>query len=61
MTKGFDCVRSLSYIYRMMKQLEKIELTVHEWNEAMRMPLPHRNKKKYYKKEKHKNAWKSEK
>jgi hypothetical protein len=45
----------------MMKQLEKIELTIHEWNEAMRMPLPYRNKKKYYKKEKHKNAWKSEK
>jgi hypothetical protein len=44
-----------------MKQLEKIELTVHEWNEAMRMPLPYRNKKKYYKKEKHKNAWKYEK
>ena len=61
MTKGFGYVRSLSYIYRMMKQLEKIELTVHEWNEAMRMPLPYRNKKKYYKKEKHKNAWKSEK
>jgi hypothetical protein len=61
MTKGFGFAESLSYIYRMMKQLEKIELTVHEWNEAMRMPLPYRNKKKYYKKEKHKNAWKSEK
>jgi hypothetical protein len=61
MTKGFGYARSLLYIYRMMKQLEKIELTVHEWNEAMRMPLPYRNKKKYYKKEKHKNAWKSEK
>jgi len=61
MTKGFGYVRSLLYIYRMMKQLEKIELTIHEWNEAMRMPLPYRNKKKYYKKEKHKNAWKSEK
>ena len=45
----------------MMKKIEKIELTIHEWNEAMRMPTPHRNKKKYYRKEKHKDAWKSEK
>jgi hypothetical protein len=45
----------------MMKQLEKIELTIHEWNEAMRLPTPHRNHKKYYRKEKHKQAWKSEK
>jgi len=52
---------SLSYISDMMKKLEKIELTIHEWNEAMRMPTPHRNKKKYYRKEKHKDAWKSEK
>jgi len=50
----------LSYISNMMKKLEKIELTIHEWNEAMRMPTPHRNKKKYYRKEKHKKAWKSE-
>jgi hypothetical protein len=27
----------------------------------MRMPTPHRNKKKYYRKEKHKKTWKSEK
>jgi hypothetical protein len=45
----------------MMKKLEKIQLTIHEWNEAMRMPTPYRNKKKYYRKEKHKDAWKSEK
>jgi hypothetical protein len=61
MTKGFGFARSLSYIDDMMKKIEKIELTIHEWNEAMRMPTPHRNKKKYYRKEKHKLAWKSEK
>jgi len=61
MTKGFGFAVSLSYISDMMKKLEKIELTIHEWNEAMRMPTPHRNKKKYYRKEKHKDAWKSEK
>ena len=60
MTKGFGFARSLSYISDMMKKLEKIELTIHEWNEAMRMPTPHRNKKKYYRKEKHKKTLKSE-
>lgn len=60
MTKGFGSARSLLYIYHMMKKLEKIELTIHEWNEAMRMPTPHRNKKKYYRKEKHKKTLKSE-
>jgi len=61
MTKGFGFAGSLSYISDMMKKLEKIELTIHEWNEAMRLPTPHRNHKKYYRKEKHKQAWKSEK
>lgn len=60
MKKGFGFAGSLSYISDMMKKLEKIELTIHEWNEAMRMPTPHRNKKKYYRKDKHKKAWKSE-
>ena len=59
--KGFGFVRSLSYISDMMKKLEKIQLTIHEWNEAMCMPTPYRNKKKYYRKEKHKDVWKSEK
>ena len=61
MKKGFGYAESLSYISDMMKKLEKIQLTIHEWNEAMRMPTPYRNKKKYYRKEKHKDAWKSEK
>ena len=38
----------------MMKNLKKITLTQHEWNDAMKLPTPHRNKKKYYRKEKHK-------
>lgn len=37
-----------------MGKLKEIELTIHEWNESLRMPTPHRNKKKYYRKEKHK-------
>ena len=44
----------------MMKQVKEIQLTQHEWNEAMRMSTPHRNKKKYFRKEKHKKIWKSE-
>jgi hypothetical protein len=40
MTKGFGFAGSLSYISDMMKKLEKIQLTIHEWNEAMRMPTP---------------------
>ena len=37
-----------------MKNLKKITLTQHEWYDAMKLPTPHRNKKKYYRKEKHK-------
>lgn len=37
-----------------MKNLKEITLTQHEWNDAMKVPTPHRNKKKYYRKEKHK-------
>jgi hypothetical protein len=60
MTKGVGNQPPFLYIYPMMKKLEKIELTIHEWNEALRMPTPHRNKKKYYRKEKHKKTLKSE-
>ena len=60
MTKGFGFARSLSYIYVIMSKLKEIQLTQHEWNEAMRMPTPHRNKKKFFRKEKHKKMWKSE-
>jgi len=34
--------------------MKKVILTQHEWNDAMNLPLPHRNKKKYYRKIKHK-------
>ena len=44
----------------MMKKVKEIQLTQHEWNEAMRMPTPYRNKKKYFRKDKHKKIWKSE-
>ena len=60
MTKGFGFARSLSYIYGIMSKLKEIQLTQHEWNDAMRVPAPYRDKKKYYRKEKHKNSWKRE-
>ena len=31
-----------------MKKLQKIKLTQHEWYDALKVPTPHRNKKKYY-------------
>lgn len=34
--------------------MKKIILTQHEWYDAMKLPTPHRNKKKYRRKEKHK-------
>ena len=37
-----------------MKKLKQIKLTQHEWYDALKVPTPHRNKKKYYRKEKHK-------
>ena len=37
-----------------MKKLQKIKLTQHEWFDALKVPTPHRNKKKYRRKEKHK-------
>jgi hypothetical protein len=43
-----------------MKKVEEIQLTQHEWQDAMRVPSPHRNRKKFFRKEKHKNDWRSE-
>lgn len=34
--------------------MKKIIRTQHEWFEALKVPTPHRNKKKYRRKEKHK-------
>ena len=39
--------------------MKKIQFTRHEWQEAMKVPLPHRNKKKYYRKNKHKKSGES--
>ena len=36
------------------KKLTKINFTLEEWFDALKVPTPHRNKKKYYKKRKHK-------
>jgi hypothetical protein len=35
-------------------KLEEIHLTLQEWLAALKMPSPHRNKKKFYRKTKHK-------
>jgi hypothetical protein len=34
--------------------MRKIQLTKHEWFDALKVPSPHRNKKKYFRKEKYK-------
>ena len=34
--------------------MKKIQLTLHEWYDALKTPSPYRNKKKYYRKRKHK-------
>ena len=39
-----------------MKKIKEQTLTQHEWNQSLRNPTPHRNKKKYFRKEKHKNS-----
>lgn len=36
------------------KKLTKINITLEEWFDALKVPAPYRNKKKYYRKEKHK-------
>jgi hypothetical protein len=38
----------------MKKKIQEIQLTQHEWFESMKVPTPHRNKKKFFRKEKHK-------
>ena len=37
------------------KKLTKINFTLEEWFDALKVPTPHSNKKKYYKKIKHKD------
>ena len=36
------------------KKLKEVSLTLQEWLDALRMPTPVRNKKKYRRKKKHK-------
>lgn len=36
------------------KKLKEVNLTLQEWLDALRMPTPVRNKKKYRRKKKHK-------
>ncbi len=36
------------------KKLTKINITLEEWFDALKVPAPYRNKKKYYRKDKHK-------
>jgi|TARA_B110000240_G_scaffold24974_1_gene25508 hypothetical protein len=36
------------------KKLKEIQLTLQDWLDALKVPTPHRNKKKFYRKEKHK-------
>ena len=33
-------------------KLKMIQLTIQEWFDALRVPTPHRNKKKFYRKDK---------
>ena len=35
-------------------KLSKVQLTLQEWFDALKVPTPHLNKKKFYRKEKHK-------
>jgi len=42
-----------------MKQVKEIQLTQHEWQDALRVPAPYRDKKKFYRKDKHKEIYKN--
>ena len=68
LTNLFVILVYFSYIYiikminkekKVMDKLQEIKVTQQEWNDALRVPTPHRNKKKYYRKDKHKNSWRS--
>ena len=37
-------------------KLQEVQLTLQDWHDALRMPTPHKNKKKYNRKKKHKNG-----
>lgn len=39
-----------------LNNLKQTELTRQEWQDSLRVPSPHRNKKKYFRKSKHKKG-----
>ena len=39
------------------KKVKELQLTQQEWFDATRVPPPHRDKTKQYRKEKHKKTW----
>jgi hypothetical protein len=43
----------------MSAKLKQVELTRQEWNDSLKVPTPHKNKKKYFRKEKHKKDFDS--
>ena len=48
------------YLSIMKNKVKQVELTQQEWQDALRMPTPHKNKKKYSRKGKNKRNWISE-
>ena len=36
-------------------KLEEVQLTIQDWWDALRVPTPHKNKKKYDRKKKHRS------
>ena len=44
----------------MKSKVKQVELTQQEWQDALRIPTPHKNKKKYSRKGKNKRNWISE-
>jgi hypothetical protein len=43
----------------MSAKLKHVELTRQEWNDSLKVPTPHKNKKKYLRKNKHKRNFDS--
>ena len=54
--KGVGYANPFLYIYGIMKQVKEMQLTQREWFDATRVAPPFRNKKKFFRKEKHKKT-----
>ena len=52
---GFFVYISSIIMEEKSKKLKEVNLTLQEWLDALRMPTPVRNKKKYRRTKKHKN------